>query len=285
MSKIIQSNVFYIPLCGENNCNGLLRIKKINENFSLNFECEKSSQHNRKNIIFKAFERFYLKEKKIEKCKKCDSNNISCKCKICKNIYCSSCSINDKHIKENSENSINMDSQKCLTHNSGKNHYCLDCKEYLCETCVENEHEEHNVENLSYAVPSSNKIDEMKKRISHYDTLLNSIIESSKSLLEIYLQKIENLKQNIIDEKNLIEKLVINFNKKYFNYYYFLNFETLFEYTKSFNNDKIEEFYLEDSIKNKNKILVEYLNSKDKIKDIEIPKINCYLQKIRENKE
>ena len=282
-TKSTKSKNFYIPLCGKDNCNGVLWIKKINENFSLDFECEKNEGHKRNNIFFKTFERFYLKEKEIYKCNKCKSDSITCKCRVCQKIYCSSCSIYDEHIKENNENSIIINNiQKCLEHNYQKNNYCINCKEYLCETCAENaEHNKHTVKELFNEMPTKNQINEMKNRIKHYDKLINLINECTKDTLQDFYQKIENLKQNILNEKNMIQKLIQHFNTNYMNYYYLLNFQTLYEYTKSFNNDALEEFYLEKSLKNKNNLLMKYFTEKqDNINNDNIPITNSYLKKI-----
>ena len=75
MLKISLSTKFYYPICPENNCNGVLLIKYINDNFSLDYECENNKSHQGKNIYFKTFERFYLKGREIIYCIKCLSNN------------------------------------------------------------------------------------------------------------------------------------------------------------------------------------------------------------------
>ena len=64
---------FYYPSCKNNNCDGVANISINKNNFSLDYECEKDKTHKRKNIYFKTFERFYLKESDIDKCMKCNS--------------------------------------------------------------------------------------------------------------------------------------------------------------------------------------------------------------------
>ena len=59
---------FYYPICKIDNCGGVLKFKINKNNFSLNYKCEKNEKHIGKNIYFKTFERFYLKEIEIDKC-------------------------------------------------------------------------------------------------------------------------------------------------------------------------------------------------------------------------
>ena len=165
---------FYLPYCGINKCDGLFKIKYINDNFSFDLECDKNSNHQKKNIFFKTFERFYLKEENIN-----NFNSIIC--------------------PQHSENLI---------------FYCLDCKECLCNTCSNNDKEKHKVhdfKNFIDLIPTSHKINEMKNRLQFYDKLIDSINEWHKLLIT----KLEDLKQKIINEKQLMEKMLLNFNKYY----------------------------------------------------------------------
>ena len=57
MSKRKYLNHFFYPHCNENECNGLLNIK-FNDNFTLDFICDKDSSHKKSNIFFKTFERY-----------------------------------------------------------------------------------------------------------------------------------------------------------------------------------------------------------------------------------
>ena len=55
---------FYIPVCKEKYCNGLLKIDFDFDNFNINYECEKNENHNGKNIQFEAFDKYYIKKRK-----------------------------------------------------------------------------------------------------------------------------------------------------------------------------------------------------------------------------
>ena len=69
--KNMQDKKFNYPSCRVIGCNGILKIK-INENFSIDYECEENRNHAEKKIHPKIFEKFYLKENKLDLCQKCN---------------------------------------------------------------------------------------------------------------------------------------------------------------------------------------------------------------------
>ena len=162
---------FYYPSCRETGCDGLLKIK-INNNFSIDYECGKNKNHNGKNIFFKTFERFYLKEQTIDKCSRCQlklESNSKYKCKICQNIYCSSCFIYDEHIK-NLISNLTIKNQKCSIHKMRLTQFCIDCNKYICIYCKKDNdeeisHKDHTIQNILDYMPSLNFIDNLKSKI------------------------------------------------------------------------------------------------------------------------
>ena len=123
---------FYYPQCKEIGCNGLLNIK-FGDIFTLENECDINKNHIGKKIFFKTFERFYLKEKEIEKCSKCFSvlyGDIFYKCKKCTKLYCTICFIKDEHIK-NDMNNIEIETKKCKLHKRELNYYFINFKKNI----------------------------------------------------------------------------------------------------------------------------------------------------------
>ena len=266
---------FYYPICRIDNCGGVLKFKINKDKFSLNYKCEKNENHIGTNIFFKTFERFYLKEAIIDKCKKCNSlleNNIKYECKICQEKFCSSCFILHQHFQQNINN-ILINSKKCEIHNANYMHFCLICKKYLCNYCVKefnNVHRYHEKIKLYDLMPSKNLLEKFKKKLKKYDDLIKSIETWFKELN----QKIIRLKQNIIDEKQLFQKLTLNFNQSFINYSYFSNFIYLNKYTKNFNNEYLDNFMKSSTFKEKGNILLDYLSLEEleskKIPDIKV---------------
>ena len=247
MIDFIQKNTnssFIYPFCREKGCYGVLKIN-INEDFSINYQCDKNKNHKKKTIYFKTFERFYLKEKKVEKCSKCNANletDIKYKCSQCKSKYCGSCFLIDKHISKNIHNLIiiNTNVDKCKFHKKDLTHYCIKCKKKLCIYCIkeEKENNNHNYICLIDLIPSSNKIKDLKnkirKRASNYENIINLINIWKKNVVN----KIEELKQNLRDEIDFMEKMFSNYNKYFLNYTYFKNFEYFYDYISRKNSDK-----------------------------------------------
>ena len=270
-------NKFYCPVCRIPECGGILKFKINKNNFSLNYECDKNKDHNGQNIYFKTFERFYLKEMNKDICKKCNcilENNSKYKCKLCSQIFCSSCFTLHNHIKKNINN-ILMISSKCEIHNNIIMYYCLDCKKYLCISCIKNSnlHIEHKIKNMYEKMPSIRKIKEINVRIKKYDDLLYSI----NSWMEEFNKRIQRLKQNILDEKDLLQKLIFNFNQNFINYSYFVNFNYIYKYSKNFNNEYLYNFSNKFTFEEKSKILFLYLfieEKKEQIPKTEFKKIN-----------
>ena len=62
-----QKKYFYYPCCNEKDCNGVLKIG-INDNFTIDYKCDKSKFHKGQNINIKNFQKHYLKKK--------DSSNL-----------------------------------------------------------------------------------------------------------------------------------------------------------------------------------------------------------------
>ena len=155
---------FYYPHC--NRCKGVLKIY-FNDDFTIDYECENDENHKKENLYFETFERFYLKEKVFDYCKKCDKNIGSDSryiCEECKNIYCSLCFIYDEHIKKDIKK-LNIKTNKCKLHQSDLIYYCKECKKYLCITCLKfNEnvhHEGHEYVNLLDIMPTINEINKI----------------------------------------------------------------------------------------------------------------------------
>ena len=88
-----KKNKYYIPVCREPGCDGYLKIRISEENYSINCFCLKNKNHKYNNLLFETFERFYLKEKFIQKCSNCNNileNKDIYKCLECDKLYCSS---------------------------------------------------------------------------------------------------------------------------------------------------------------------------------------------------
>ena len=226
----------YFPSCKE--CDGLLNITINPINFSVEYICDKCLFHYNKNIFFKTFERFYLKEQEIYECKKCDLNlekSEFYKCEECKSFYCGKCCLedikNNNHKKIFYEKSIN----KCNEHNCNFYGYCVKCIKNICLLCLkENDiHKNHTIKYFSEIVPSLNDIENLKKSIKEKKNYYNNLIEKIDIWKKEVFRKAEQLKQNLKDEISFIEKIINNYNYSFENYTYFKLFNTIKNYIEN----------------------------------------------------
>ena len=168
-------------------------------------------------------------------------------------------------------------STKCPVHKSNFAHFCVNCKEYLCNFCLKNEpnmHKSHEIKTMFDLMPSKEQIQKLKNRIKDYDELIMNI----DSWLNELTRKVERLKNNLLDEKELFSKLIDNFNQCFDNYSYFSNFHYLNKYSKYFNNEYLDKFSKCFTFWEKTKILLKLFNSEYKSKtSVDIHK-NYYLK-------
>ena len=236
---------FYYPYCKENGCDGVLSVK-FNNDFSIDYICDKNKKHQKKRIFFKTFERFYLQDKKIEKCSNCHCilESDKYKCLKCKKIFCCYCFNLDEHIKNNINNLL-LTKKKCLIHKIDFTLYCIDCKKNLCVFCATDEihtKDYHDIKSLYEFIPSENEIEnvnhKIKKRKETYKELIQSLDEWE---IKVH-NKIEGLKKNLLYEIELMEKMFSNYNKFFLNYLYFKNFDYFKNYIER-DNLKFDKCY------------------------------------------
>ena len=220
--------IYYVPICREYGCNGNLIIS-INEYlFQVNCFCEKNHNHKYK-LYFDTFDKFYLKEKIIKRCSYCFNkivNKIFYKCDQCHQLYCSNCFIYDKHIKENLNN-LKIIKTVCPKDDHEFTEYCIDCGKKLCAYClklnIDKEHKGHKIMNISQHIPSNEHIKDIKqkisKKLSDYENLIKSLSEWQSELNK----KLEQLKNNLLSEIKILNKLFSNYNCDYNEFAYYEN--------------------------------------------------------------
>ena len=259
---------FYLPYCKEKLCKGLLKIK-INDNFTVDFECDKNVNHKGKKIFFKNFENLYLIEKKTDICPKCNfnlENDNKYKCKICDNFYCPICFIYDEHIKNNINN-LEIITHKCLLHKREYTEYCEDCKIYLCCHCVKDDnrnsvHQSHNIQNLISLMPTTNQIDYLINEIKKHSIKCEELIKSINQWQKTIITKSEELKRGLKNQINLLQKMIYNYNQFFSNYSYYSNFHFISDYLKEFNNKYADLFENLFNFETQTKILINLFGPK-----------------------
>ena len=177
---------YYVPTCREFGCDGNLIISIDEYLFQVNCFCEKNNNH-KYQLYFDTFDKFYLKEKKMEKCSRC-FNNINnrdiCICNKCNKLYCFGCFRLDKHIKENFDN-LNIISHVYKKDDYELTKYCIDCGKKLYPYCLksylDNNHNGHKIINISQHYPPNELIKELLEKLTnkskYYENLIKSLDE------------------------------------------------------------------------------------------------------------
>ncbi len=255
----IDSTKIVIPSCKK--CNGFLNISINPLNFSVDYSCKCNKTHKDKNIYFKTFERFYLKENKLKQCSNCLNileNSEFFECDICKKKYCCKCYIKDVQENGHKFKDNNYTNNRCSIHNNDLTEYCSNCNKNICISCsMSVEHKNHKIICFRSSMPSDKEIESLKIRIKEksnfYEKLIKKIDEWNRKIT----QKIKELKQNLRDEISLLEKIIFNFNNNFRDYTYFENFKYINNNINSTtNNEYLLEFYNSLSFEKQTEIIM-----------------------------
>ena len=252
-----EQRMYYLPICRDYNCNGLLDIKIDENEFFISAVCRKNPDHKYHKLYFKTFENDFLKKICLKQCNRCLKileNEDVYKCPQCNIIYCISCHIFDEHYKEKNNN-FEIITKKCQRHNKTLD-YCFDCREEICEDCMDNQkdnfHKRHrviNAKNKQTKNVCESFTEKVKVKLNDLDCLINSINNWENQLK----QKINSLKQNIREEIEIIKKL-LNFNFKYTHkYIYISNLNNYF--AKKGDDDYFDKFIQTPDFKEKTKFI------------------------------
>ena len=279
----LEENKYYIPTCRERGCEGNLYVSINEDNFIIQTICEKNYNHKFEKLYFETFERFYLKEKIIQKCNKCFKileNIDKYECKNCNKIYCSSCFISDLHIQKDLKN-LNIITNRCLVDQNELNNYCLACNKKVCSICLKkykennNPHRNHKIIDIIASMPTLEKFEILKEKINKKSESFEALIKSLNEWQEELNKKVEKLKKNLKNEIKIIKKLFLNFNIYYMDYYYYSNFHLLFNNIEDYNNKYLKTFMTENNFDKKTKCIFDFLTLKD-----EKPKTKCIFAKL-----
>ena len=248
-----ERNKYYVPICKETDCGGYLHFyfHYKYKNFFINGHCEKNKNHKFENLYYETFEKFYLKEKFIQKCSNCSQsleNNDKYKCNECDKLYCSSCFLSDLHIQKDWKK-LEIITNKCLKHKKELTYYCLDCKQKICPFCFKkfnvketNPHKNHKIKNILDAMPSLYRINALKEKILKKEEAYNILFKSLDEWQVELKKRVERIKQNLRTEIRVLKKFFFNFNQEYIDYNYYLGCSSFFKDIKDYNNKQLKDF-------------------------------------------
>ena len=244
-----EKNKYYIPVCRETGCGGYLYMQF--HKFFIDCLCSKNNNHKFNHIFYDVFDKFYLKEKFIQKCPNC-LNNIENKdkyqCIECNKLYCPSCFLNDIHIRKD-WNNLQIITSKCPKDKNELTFYCLNCQQKICPFCLKkfkdeekNPHKGHEIKSILNEMPSLFKINSLKEKIlkteKAYEELFKSLDEWQ---IELH-KKIEKIKQNLKSKVKIFKKLFFNYNQEYMDYNYYSDFHGFYNDINDYNSIYMRKF-------------------------------------------
>jgi len=255
----INTTKIFIPACQK--CNGYLNITINPLNFSIDYFCTNNNLHKDKNIYFKTFERFYLKEKELKHCSNCLiclENSEFFECNICQQTFCCRCHNKDIQVNGHKYKDNNYTNNRCKIHYNDFTEYCFNCNKNICISCLKSaEHINHQIVYYHNYMPSDNEIENLKIRIKEKSEFYEKLIKKIDDWNQKFNLKLEELKQNLKDEISFLEKITFNFNKNFRNYFYFQNFEYINKnINNTTNNQYLLEFYNSLSFEKQTEILI-----------------------------
>ena len=214
----ILSLKFYYPICNVKDCGGILYLKQNSNDITINYECENNYLHKGVNIKYTDFLNHYIKE----------------------------------------QNYLNS-SIKCNKHDNILSSFCNYCKKYLCDICFDNcFSKNHPITFIDKYILSEKQINYLRKSFEekkvYYQKLILSLDEWQKELT----QKLDDIKYYLKNEIELIEKLIINYNRDFNNLIYQKNIMNLKD---KINKNILNNFYNSNDFLVKFNDILEYCNS------------------------
>jgi len=252
-------NKIYLPKCKE--CDGLLSFTINPLNFTLNAECEFNEKHIYKNIFFKTFERFYLKEQEKYICSKCFLNLENAeiiKCEICNCIYCCRCYIDDVKLNCHKDIIYIKNKNNCNKHFSNFIGSCFTCKANVCINCIKKDdaHKNHKTEIFLGTIPEFDEVEKLNQNFQNKIIYNNNIISKIDKWKSNILSKIEQLKQNLRDEISLFKKIINNYNYTFGNYMLYKSFKTVNDYFEKNRNEYLDKFNEDINFEKQTEVLI-----------------------------
>ena len=245
-------------------CGGPVKIKINPNNFSISYECEYDKSHTSSDINFPIYENFYLKEREIPHCSKCNNHEYGniFRCYDCNSLFCLNCLVQDKIDNLHSNFEI-YNENICSKHHLRFEEFCKICKKNICQKCFEEcNHEYKSTFNYSRNTLTLNETFILRKRIEEKCKLNKEIIKKIADWKTEIIIKTDQLIKNLNSEISIIEKIANNFNKDFLNYNYYKSVINLKDYIINFDqNENLLEFKNSKSYEEKTINLFKLLNN------------------------
>ena len=241
-------------ICPE--CEEICLIKMMDYKISLS-GCKNGHEIN--NISLESFKNTQLINESNIKCFKCNNNKNKTYnkqfyiCLTCQKNLCPLCS--SSHDKNHKIIDYNKKNYICNSHNDAFISYCKDCKNNLCMLCEKKHNHNHKIINYKNIIEDEETI---KEKVNVFKNKIDKMKENILDIIDILKKLNENL--DIYYEIN--KDLINNYDIQNKNYEYLKNISEI----KNINLSEIDDFNRERDINKKIPILFQ-IYSKMKYKN------------------
>ena len=204
-----KENIYRCP-----KCLGIPMINvKDNEN-KVVLDCLKG--HHTEMLFSEYMSPEFQKNLNILECSKCKESKNLTKfiCVECQKVYCKDClASHNKNNANHQTNNIDKSEFICPVHESKYTHYCFDCKKNLCDECVKEKKDNHQIIYFKNINLKNNELSEFKNNLVKENELLFKI----KKIFNDTLSTLSNKFNDIISYKFLCLKYKNNIINSYEN--------------------------------------------------------------------
>ncbi len=135
-------------------------------------------------------------------------------CSECQKVYCKNClASHNKNNPKHNTNNIDKSEFICPVHDSTYTHYCFDCKKNLCDECMKEKKDNHQIIYFKNINLKNNELTEFKNNLEKENELLFKI----KKIFNDTLSTLSNKFNDIISYKFLCLKYKNNIINSYEN--------------------------------------------------------------------
>ena len=226
------------PICRED-C-----VIKVDE-FKVSLEgCHK--EHKSSDIPLIDFNKTQIINESNIICDVCNLNKAELNTNIYKDLTCNKticglCKVN--HSKDHNFIDLGSDKYLCKDHAEKNIFYCEDCKEDICDKCVDDHYEkDHKILYLKGVFEDRNIEDNFKDFVSK--------LEKCKKEMEAILYKIKTVYNNLDIYYKIVNNLMTTYNQRHKNYITVRSINNLNKFNKTII-DSIEKIANESKIENK----------------------------------
>ena len=224
--KLNYNRIYRCPKCWK-----IPKIELNEINNTIDVKCIHNNERVNNNFDINKFIDMQAKIPDLTQCNFCKGGNYTHSsafdyCYNCQKIFCKKCEAKHKNSAECKKSKVNSTNLKnvtpfylldsfCCDHDSPTKYYCVECNRYVCDSCFESNHKNHNFkyysdDDVETLIKENKKlIEETKKYFKGlegvFTDMIKSITNKFNELMDLNYKKL-NIKENIIKSLELYKQ-------------------------------------------------------------------------------